>query len=37
MWKTTINPFICCTPFIGKIKAEKAIQLDAGSAESHQW
>lgn len=37
MWKSTINPFIYCTPFTGKIKAEKAVQLDAGSAESHQW
>lgn len=37
MWKSTVNTFIYCTPFTGKIKAEKAIQLDAGSAESHQW
>lgn len=37
MRKSTINPFISCTPFTGKIKAEKAVQLDAGSAESHQW
>lgn len=37
MWKSTINPSIYCIPFTGKIKAEKAVQLDARSAESHQW
>lgn len=37
MWKSTINPLIYCIPFTGKIKAEKAVQLDARSAESHQW
>lgn len=36
-WKGTINPLIYCIQFTGKVKAEKAVELDAGSAESHQW
>lgn len=35
--KSAINPLIYCIPFTGKIKAEKAVQLDDKSAESHQW